>query len=191
MKIYDDKSNAVSDYKDYIRRHVLNVKKAWTDLHLLLLRNQGKVSDFLENLGYGGYYRDSITNIFSIVASQILHHDESKYGMSEFIAYRKKFYPYKNDNNIEHEFDYAFNHHQKSNPHHWQYWMYVESGDNITYLDMPIADLLEMICDWRSFVYGKDGASTNKWYNENKDTIKLSDNSRKAIEFILELDPKF
>ena len=48
-----------------------------------------------------------------------------------------------------------------------------------------------MLCDWHSFSYKNSESTANKWYNDNKDKMLLSDNTKKIIENILKLKPSF
>ena len=51
-----------------------------------------------------------------------------------------------------------------------------------------------MVCDWWSFSWMKFNESKDKgdlysifsWYNDNKDDIKLSDNTKETVEDLLE-----
>ena len=56
---------------------------------------------------------------------EIENHDASKYSDEEYDAYDNYFYGHYSDDmksQVEYDFDVAWNHHQKNNPHHWQYW---------------------------------------------------------------------
>ena len=76
----------------------------------------------------------------------IKEHDNSKLTEKEFDPYCQWFF---NDDNPKDKtkFNEAWNHHQKANPHHWQYWIMWKSGGSIA-LDMPLVYVLEMLCDW-------------------------------------------
>lgn len=55
---------------------------------------------------------------------QLITHDWSKFLPSEWFAYVAHFYGNKpTDAEIKADFDRAWNHHQKRQPHHWQYWL--------------------------------------------------------------------
>lgn len=52
---------------------------------------------------------------------------------------------------------------------------------------MPIEYILEMICDWWSFSWSKDRLyEIFDWYDGHKKYIKLSKNTRKTVEDILD-----
>jgi len=130
---------------------------------------------------------------------QGITHDLSKLSLQEFIPYMNSFSDErvlelrKKENKTDTEkfllyqvkqaFNKAWLHHQKVNPHHWQYWIIIEGKDRMTVLDMPECYLEEMLCDW----IGAGMAITGKrevweWYDKNKDSMILSDYSRSWIE---------
>ena len=43
------------------------------------------------------------------------------------------------------DFNVAWNHHQKNNPHHWQYWILTNSDGSTKVLDMPYENIIEMM----------------------------------------------
>ena len=192
MKIYSDRQKAVEDYKTYIRNHIHNVSKGWKDLYLILIKHKKEMLEFVKSKETHIRSESDFDNLMSVTKDLIKDHDSSKYSMSEFIGYRKHFYPYENDIKIDGEYDSAWNHHQKSNTHHWQYWILIKDDGSQIVLDMPLSDIFEMLSDWRSFVYGANSnSSANIWYQSNKDKIMISDNTRSIVEYILSLDDKF
>ena len=119
--------------------------------------------------------------------TQLLRHDDTKYMEEEFMPYANYFYGKKTPE-VEKAFDYAWNHHQKCNPHHWQYWVLInddpEEGEIV--LDMPLNYIIEMICDWWAFSWSKGNLyEIFSWYDKHKTHMKLSENTRKAVEDIL------
>lgn len=135
----------------------------------------------------------------------LLNHDESKYGVAEYAAYDEYFYrDGKNTPEGRKRFDYAWLHHIRNNPHHWQYWVLQEddgTGQNCKALDMPDTYIFEMICDWWSFSWSQylKRISANDsearlglneiftWYDEHKDIMILSESTRKKVESLLQL----
>ena len=72
------------------------------------------------------------------------------------------------------KFNFAWNHHQKRNPHHWQYWILQNDEDGVVHLPMPEKYIREMVADWRGAgraIHGKD--ETVKWYRKNREIIIL------------------
>ena len=52
---------------------------------------------------------------------------------------------------------------------------------------MPMNYLLEMICDWWAFSWAKENLyEIFDWYDDHKKRIKLSKNTRKTVEDILD-----
>jgi len=94
-------------------------------------------------------------------------HDCSKFLPSEFCPYAKKFYSGKPlDLDEELNWKYAWLHHQRTNKHHWEYW--VINPNTKEALPMPKKYVIEMVCDWRSF--------SRKWGRKVKEsTLNLTD----------------
>lgn len=116
-------------------------------------------------------------------------HDASKSEPDEYIAYDRYFYGGNRSFKVVHEFNYAWLIHIHRNPHHWQHWVLIndDSKEGEIIMDMPYHYILEMICDWWAFSWNSgDLGEIFKWYNEHKDYMKLSPNTRKTVENILE-----
>lgn len=117
-----------------------------------------------------------------------LLHDISKFRLTEFIPYANCFY--KSDGTGQYveseEFTEAWNHHQKRNKHHWQYWVITWDRGISEPIQMPLKYVQEMVADWM----GTGRAITGKWevkewYNKNKETIQLHPISRLDVETLL------
>src|SRR5712664_1885073 len=80
------------------------------------------------------------------------------------------------------EFDRAWNHHQKRNDHHWQYYLlhFDDGGSRI--LDMPDVCRREMLADWRGAGKAVGKPDTSVWYEANKDKMQLHPETRLWIE---------
>jgi len=100
-------------------------------------------------------------------------HDLSKFRPSEFIPYAKFFYAksgttnYKKSDEDDLNFLEGWNHHQKRNKHHWNYWVSVTRKDEIIALPMPMKYVRQMIADWRG-MSRKFGGTWEKYYRENQ-----------------------
>lgn len=120
-------------------------------------------------------------------------HDLSKFLPCEFIPYARKFYGsyppnallkdigYKNiktKESIEEDFQKAWEHHYKNNPHHWNYY----NGE-----DMDYKDIDKMICDWKAMAR-KFGDTAEEFYLKNYKKMNLSWNTRMYIELALDLN---
>lgn len=119
--------------------------------------------------------------------AQIKNHDKSKYSSEEYGPYDRYFY---GDGKNLSEFDAAWLHHIHNNPHHWQHWLIVEDDledDRYIHpLEMPIAYIVEMICDWWSFSFiAGDLYIIFDWVDEHKDHIMLAKNTKDIVNYIL------
>lgn len=87
-------------------------------------------------------------------------HDLSKFTPIEYIPYSR--YPFGSNNipdDIQSDFDNAWNNHQKRNKHHWQYWVLINDEDGTYPLPIPRRYVLEMVADWM----GASKAYTGSW----------------------------
>lgn len=125
-------------------------------------------------------------------------HDWSKLLPCEWMPYAEFFYggaerrnaggTYKGPPTEHTDFDRAWNHHQKCNPHHWQYWVIFEDSGKIFALDMPLRYRKEMLADWRGAGRAITGKTeTAAWYSRNKNKMLLHPATRHWIEDKLQL----
>ena len=168
--LHERVSNRREEYEAYLKQHIDGVKKAYEKFKDVLLTESDLTVEDLTNL-----------------ENQISLHDASKYEDEEFYPYLYHFYPSQAGADDEMEYDKAWNHHQKSNPHHWQYWILQKDSGEQKILDMPENYIIEMLCDWSSFQYKNPESTANKWYNDNKDKMLLSENTKMIIEKYLSL----
>lgn len=117
-----------------------------------------------------------------------LVHDISKFLPSEWFAYAYTFYDDDGKSRyIENDrFNEAWNHHQKRNKHHWQYWLLKMDRGDVIALEMPDKYIKEMVADWM----GAGRAITGKWeveqwYEKNKDNIILHPSTRVKVKYYL------
>lgn len=156
------------DYHKYLDQHLGNVYKGyeWIRDNLPEILNG---EDYEWQLRYG--------------------HDTSKYGVNEYDAYDKYFYGPSKTEEVKKNFKLAWLHHIHNNPHHWQHWILIndDTGEGMVILDMPHNYIVEMICDWWAFSWAKGNLyEIFKWYDAHKAYMKLSDNTRKTVEDILD-----
>lgn len=115
-------------------------------------------------------------------------HDASKTESDEYGPYDAYFYGGNRSSQVVDDFNMAWLKHIHRNPHHWQYFVLQcdEPDEGEIVLDMPYKYILEMVCDWLSFSIAKDNMyEVFDWYDEHKNHIKLSKNTRKTVEDIL------
>lgn len=185
-------------YDIYLKRHIGAV------LH--------NVSWFFQNIS-----PEVMDNIFpnldpTLVSAMAANHDASKYMEEEYQAYDQYFYQNgKNSAEGKMKFDYAFLHHVRRNPHHWQYWVLIDDdgydnidGHQVKALDMPDNDILEMLADWWSFSYNQYLEVLNKedssfdeaydelynvfdWYKEHENSIIFSTETKNKVERFLDV----
>lgn len=136
---------------------------------------------------------------------QLLIHDWTKFLPREYFAYVNYFYssfpeydpndPYKwltrgyygkTSIDIEQAFDYAWNRHQKSNKHHWQFWLLTRDEGETVALFMPEKYVREMLADWIGAGRALGKIDTKEWYTAHKDKIILHPESRELLESLLE-----
>lgn len=117
------------------------------------------------------------------------NHDRSKNNEDEYEPYDEYFYGKNRAYQVIQDYEYAWLLHIHRNPHHWQYWIlnHDDPDESETVLDMPENYILEMICDWWSFSWKSENLyEIFDWYDKNSSYMKLSDKTRKKVEFILE-----
>lgn len=162
--IFLESFNSVEiEYKKYLSDHIKNVKNGY--------------EYFKENLPE---YIDDLEIPKEEMDKQIEEHDKSKYSDEEFIPYAEYYYG-ENKHKDTPEFEVAWEHHYKNNPHHPEYW-----GKNN---DMPLSCIIEMICDWWSFSWKADNKNEIfTWWKENKSEKEqyMSDATLSKVEEILE-----
>lgn len=121
------------------------------------------------------------------------NHDASKYHPAEYTAYDNYFYSRSKTPQVIEEFNLAWLHHIHHNPHHWQYWVLIndDPGEGMKILDMPDLYIVEMVCDWWAFSWKKGNLyEIFSWYDEHKDYMKLSNETREKVEDILDMMKK-
>ena len=117
----------------------------------------------------------------------ISNHDKSKYDKEEYQAYDDYFYGNRSYKVVQ-DFNKAWLHHIHNNPHHWQHWVLINDDpkEGTICIEMQYNYVIEMICDWWAFSWAKESLTEIfKWYDEHKGYMKLHDNTRKAVENIL------
>lgn len=119
-------------------------------------------------------------------------HDLSKFRPSEFIPYARHFYgdikkrryetgsydPTVYDN----DFALAWLHHQRRNPHHWQYWVEFKGmRDGLKVYEMPEQYRKEMMADWIGAGRAQGTPSVKAWFEKNRGNIWLEDETAEEV----------
>lgn len=111
-----------------------------------------------------------------------LVHDLSKFLPCEYFPYVDHFYGVNNQS----AFDHAWNRHQKSNKHHWQYWVLTPDDGEPKALEIPRHYVIELVSDWYSAgMVITGGNNLAKWYSANKGKMILHPNTRNYIEHLI------
>lgn len=116
------------------------------------------------------------------------NHDASKTDPEEYDAYDAYFYGNNRSYSVVQNFKKAWLRHIHNNPHHWQHWILIndEPKEGMVVIDIPYIYVVEMICDWWAFSWTKgDLNEIFRWYEDRKDYMKLSANTRISVEYIL------
>lgn len=115
-----------------------------------------------------------------------LLHDASKFRLDEWGPYREYFYGGKPTTAYtQAKFDKAWLKHIHRNPHHWQFYLLREDDGVVKSLEMPYADVLEMVADWRGAGKAQGLDSVRDWYKKNKDNMHLHPETRDDVERLL------
>ena len=158
-------------YTDYINEHRRNVRAVW-DMVVHTLNATPVLN----------------SSQIKLISSLIEQHDDSKYRTHEFEAYRQNFFPLQNECKDKMAFKYAWNHHQKANPHHWQYWIMnkPQPGNKSYCVVLPMGKpyLIEMLCDWAAMSV-KFGDLPSEFYAAKKDEMLLHQDTRNLVEKLL------
>lgn len=120
---------------------------------------------------------------------RLIIHDWSKFLPYEWFPYAESFYGgygKERPQHVKDTFDAAWNHHQKHNKHHFQYWVLIEDSGAAKPLEIPEKYLREMAADWG----GAGRAITSKWevwdyYQKVKDKTLLHPKTRQRFEELL------
>ena len=99
-----DEIQKTREYLDYLENHYNNVQKAWS-----ILQDKCKHMNFI--------YDDFLHGTIDM---EVKLHDISKLSQEEFVQYRVKFFPTKEEKDNHHclidlAFDRAWKHHKKEN----------------------------------------------------------------------------
>ena len=158
------------EYYQYLYDHVEGVKEAWRR--------------FLKP----NVINDYESYIIEEAEKLIQDHDHSKYEDVEFIPYCNYFYHSPKDgfSKSSKDFDKGWLHHLHNNPHHWQYWVLLRDSGEVEPQDMDIPYVFEMLCDWHSFSSKYVDNTAYNWYKDNGNKMKLSNNTKKIVEKLIE-----
>lgn len=118
---------------------------------------------------------------------RLIIHDWDKFLPDEWFPYAQTFYNKDGSKRYEEfpAFTVAWNHHQKRNPHHWQYWLITWDRGETECLPMPEAYIREMIADWRGAGKALGKPNTCEWYENNINKMRLHPETRARVEYLI------
>jgi hypothetical protein len=152
-------------YKDYIKEHIQNVKDCFE------------------------MYENQLCRVLKVdnyeLKENILVHDNSKFSIPEFEAYRQYFYPKKGEEKDKDVFNFGWLLHENKNPHHPEFWVLRDGKKNIT-LDMPDIYIAEMLLDWAAMGI-KFNDTAYSYYQKSGADKPFSDNTIKKVESVIEI----
>ena len=159
--------NNTKQYMDYLEKHITGVIKAFDIYFKPLLTDT--------TIAVGDYSNEDFRKAIENKAKSIDKHDLSKYNDLEFYPYRRHYYPTTEEKNedddqqriAEEKYEAAWKHHYEHNSHHIEYWY---DWKNSIPIDMPLEDIIEMLCDWISMSYIFNNP-IDKWWKEQKDCL--------------------
>ena len=117
-------------------------------------------------------------------------HDLSKFRLSEFVPYARFFYSkdrynsYKKSDEDDPNFEKGWNHHQKRNKHHWNYWVSITEEYGPVPIEMPMKYVKQMIADWNG-MSRKFGGSTKDYFGKNRERMILHPKTIERITIAL------
>lgn len=119
---------------------------------------------------------------------QLLVHDLSKFSLSEFPHYARKFY---GDGQNDEEFALAWLHHENYNPHHWNHWVPRSGKFKGVPRKMPERYVREMVADWLAASRSYEGAWPTSlaewgWFQANFNNLELHDDTRALVLAVLD-----
>lgn len=128
---------------------------------------------------------------------QGLLHDLSKYSLVEFLSGAKYYQGYRSPNFVQKQkegYSSAWLHHKGRNKHHFEYWIdyTMDPNEGLKGMRMPVNYVVEMFIDrmCASKNYQKEkytDRSALEYYNHGKNYYVLHDETRKELEFLLNM----
>lgn len=156
------------------------------------LRKGEAVWVYADGGGFLGYIRDFRSPIGGASQGERPTIQVEPAGAGKAAWFWEKEVERKDQRGIAERFESAWNHHQKTNKHHWQYWVMFPdrpaSGQLTRYSILPMPDryIREMVADWM----GAGRAITGKWevaqwYARMKHEMLLHSRTRQYVEDLI------
>lgn len=172
------------EYMNYLQNHIDGVIKAYKTYFLPLVNNK--------DISVGDFSNQDLITAIKKAALLVDKHDLSKYNDLEFYPYRRHFYPTIEENSEDEDrqqiaeirYEEAWKHHYEHNMHHIEYWY---DWSNSTPRDMPLENIIEMICDWISMSYYFNEPIDKWWKNVYESEKERSMMTSETIGIVDEL----
>lgn len=116
---------------------------------------------------------------YNKLVDRIKTHDASKYGLQEFNAYRKYYYPINMKEFDIKEYQEAWENHWQNNDHHWQ-----NRQDNTEFTEETKLAILENVCDWLAMGYMYNDRPL-EYYCDNMEEIILPKEDLKFLVYVI------
>jgi len=139
-------------YLDYLEEHIENIRLAFQEV--------SKACDGMMWVG------DDVT--WWGLRGDVCNHDVSKFSKEEFTQYRAKFFTLDADQDVNKDFDKAWEHHKEANHHHWE----TVDDEEFGHIGTMEKNVVHMIVDWTAMGY-KFGDTAQEYYEANKDSIAI------------------
>lgn len=170
------------EYVEYIKNHVANVNKVYTEIILPLANDQ----DIMFNTISTEEFRKAVID----VKSDIEEHDASKYSEEEFEDYRSKYFQTSTEKYADEETkkiltakaEEAWEHHYTTNDHHPMFWKDSKTGAPI---DMSLRAIIHMICDWEAMSLNFGTDTLEWWKKAEKERKAMTDATINIVEELL------
>lgn len=169
------------EYLDYLSERTDRLVGCWEDILRPAIENSN----------------DAILDQLDLdkIGFTLSNHDESKYSEAEFSAYCSHYLAgdeYEDSSRLGEDpmYDYAQLHHQHSNPHHPQYWIYIGDDGIIAPIDMPLEYICEMLCSWGCDHYGDpSNDSAREFWDKHQENFMMTDKTIDYIEKLFQICP--
>ena len=149
------------DYLDYLEEHFKNIERAFEEVV--------KALDGTAIIGDDYAY-------WTMLRSDVVYHDISKFSEEEFVAYRAKFYPVEDSPELYDCFEPAWENHKKENNHHWESICNEDEGK----VGLIERNIFHRSIDWTAMGY-KFGNTAHDYYMNTHDKIVIPE---KYIPFL-------
>lgn len=128
---------------------------------------------------------------------RLIIHDWTKFLPVEFFRYARNFFGDYTQSPVDRvavvdDFEFAWLHHENSNPHHPGYWIPRTGPRENEPLSMPNVFIREMIADWMGASRAYTGSfDISAWLNENGPAMRLHKDTIDRMWVILSGIPQF